>query len=47
LPVIDFDGDGLADLAVYRDGYWYIYSMAGRNIMLNSNWGGPGWTPVQ
>jgi len=38
----DYDGDGKADLAVYRDGYWSIYSLAS-GIILNGAgvWGGP------
>jgi len=38
----DFNGDGKSDLAVYRDGYWSIYSLA-NGIILNGAgvWGGP------
>ena len=43
----DYDGDGKSDLAIYADGYWYIYSLANGNILLNGQWGAPGWTPVQ
>ena len=44
----DYDGDGKADLAVYSDGYWSIYSLANGIILNNAGlWVGPGWTPVQ
>lgn len=44
----DFDGDSKADLAVYRNGYWSIYSLANGLTLNNTGiWGGPGWTPVQ
>ena len=39
----DYDGDGKADLAVYNDGYWSIYSLANGIILNNGGaWGGPG-----
>ncbi len=38
----DYDGDGKSDLAVYRDGYWSIYSLANGIILNNAGvWGGP------
>jgi hypothetical protein len=43
----DYDGDGKSDLAVYRDGKWYIVSLVNGNILLNGSWGGAGWTTVQ
>ena len=43
----DYDGDGKADLAVYSDGYWSIYSLANGVILNNAGpWVGPSWTPV-
>ena len=43
----NYDGDRKSDLAVYRDGYWSIYSLAKGIILDNAGvWGGPGWTPV-
>jgi len=42
----DFDGDHISDLAIYANGYWYIYSLANGNILLNGKWGAPGWIPV-
>ncbi|MFH0879546.1 MAG: pre-peptidase C-terminal domain-containing protein, partial [Lentisphaerota bacterium] len=32
----DYDGDGKADLAVYHDGYWSIYSLANGVILNNA-----------
>ena len=44
----DYDGDGKSDLAVYRDGYWTIYSLANGSILNNHGvLGGSAWTPVQ
>ncbi|MBU1736290.1 MAG: hypothetical protein KJ692_13770, partial [Verrucomicrobia bacterium] len=38
----DYDGDGKADLAVYRDGYWSIYSLVNGILLDNAGvWGGP------
>jgi len=43
----DYDGDGKSDLAVYRDGYWSIFTMANGIICDNDGvYGGSGWTPV-
>ena len=43
----DFDADGKSDLAVYRAGYWSIFTMAGNVLFYNQGpWGGSGWTPV-
>ncbi|MBU1736058.1 MAG: serine hydrolase, partial [Verrucomicrobia bacterium] len=44
---VDYDGDGKSDLAVYRDGYWSIYSIANGIILLNGGaWGGADSVPV-
>jgi metallophosphoesterase (TIGR03768 family) len=42
----DYDGDRISDLAVYHDGNWYIGSLLKGNILLNGNWGNPGWSAV-
>ena len=44
----DFDGDGKSDLAVYRDGYWSIFSSLANAMMIDNGgpFGGPGWIPV-
>ncbi|MBU0715584.1 MAG: hypothetical protein KJ964_09550 [Verrucomicrobia bacterium] len=43
----DFDGDRKSDLAVYRDGYWSIYLMAGSVLFTNAGvWGGADSIPV-
>ncbi len=43
----DFDGDSKSDLAVYRDGYWSIFSLANGLIFYNEGvWGKLGWIPV-
>ena len=43
----DYDADGIADLAAFRNGYWSIYSLTNGIILNNQGpWGGPGWTPV-
>ena len=43
----DYDGDGRSDLAVCRDGYWSIFTMAGNVLFYNQGpWGGAGWTAV-
>jgi len=41
---VDYNSDGKSDLAVYRDGVWQIYLMAGG--ILEGGWGWPGWIPV-
>ena len=44
----DFDGDRKADLAVYRDGYWSIFTMANGLVLDNCGGvGGPGWIPLR
>ena len=43
----DYDGDGKSDLAVYRAGYWSIYSLANGLILNNGGaWGGADALPV-
>ncbi|MFH1477038.1 MAG: VCBS repeat-containing protein [Verrucomicrobiota bacterium] len=43
----DYDADGKTDLAVYRNGYWSIYSLANGLILANAGeWGGADCTPV-
>jgi hypothetical protein len=43
----DYDGDGYADLPVFRAGYWSIYSLTNGVILNNAGpWGGAGWIPV-
>ncbi|MCX6992379.1 MAG: ice-binding family protein [Kiritimatiellaeota bacterium] len=43
----DYDGDGKSDLAVYRDGYWSIYLMAGRLLCYEEGlFGGPDSIPM-
>src|ERR1035437_1782270 len=44
--VNDYDGDRISDLAVYRNGYCSIYSLANGMIANGGVLGGPGWTPV-
>jgi FG-GAP repeat len=34
----DFDGDGKADVAVYRDGMWFILGSSG--VQMTVGWGG-------
>lgn len=44
----DYDADDKSDLAVYRDGYWSIYSLTSGIILNNAGvWGGPDSIPVQ
>ncbi len=45
----DYDGDGVAELGVYRasSGGWYWRKAGSENIYLLGNWGGPGCQPVQ
>jgi len=44
----DYDGDGKADMTVYQDGLWYIYSFAkGSTLLYGGRWGGPNSIPVQ
>lgn len=40
----DYDGDGIADLAVVCNGHWYICSADGMAIATDVLWGGPGFT---
>ena len=43
----DYDGDSKSDLAVYRAGYWSIYSLANGLILNNGGaWGGADSIPV-
>ena len=44
----DFDGDGKADLAVYRDGEWAIFSLT-KGIILppTGTWGGADYIVVK
>ena len=45
----DYDGDGVADLAVYEEttGDWYIYSVAWNDVFLaGGNWGWSATRPV-
>ena len=43
----DYDGDRKSDLAVFRNGYWSIYLMAGSVLCDNTPlWVGPGYIPV-
>ena len=42
----DYDGDGMSDLAVYRAGYWTIYSLANGMIVNDGVLGGSAWTTV-
>jgi len=45
----DYDGDGIADLAVYdgNAGLWYIISAQGAPIAWAAPWGGAGLEPVR
>jgi len=47
----DYDGDGLADQAVYYAGYWFIKSVAGASITYATFWGNellvPWWRPPE
>ncbi|MBU4247834.1 MAG: SBBP repeat-containing protein [Verrucomicrobia bacterium] len=44
----DYNGDGLADLAVYNegDGRWYVRTVEGARIVYGASWGEPGYQPV-
>ncbi|MDD5677873.1 MAG: ABC transporter substrate-binding protein [Kiritimatiellae bacterium] len=42
----DYDGDGKSDLAMYREGYWSIYSRVLAGRITQGGWGASGWTPV-
>jgi hypothetical protein len=42
---VDFDGDGKADIGIYRDGTWSIIRSSDGGVT-NFNWGGASWTPV-
>jgi hypothetical protein len=47
LPVPgDYDGDGKADVAVYRSGDWWILLPGSVNGYMMVSWGGPGDVPV-
>ena len=37
-PAIDFDGDGISDIGIYRNGAWFIRKSSGGTIVLG--WGG-------
>jgi hypothetical protein len=45
----DYDGDGIAELGVYRasSGGWYWRKLGSENIFMLGNWGGPGYRPIQ
>ncbi|MFH1476166.1 MAG: hypothetical protein ABIH24_01560 [Verrucomicrobiota bacterium] len=43
----DYDGDSMSELAVFRNGYWSIFSLAHGMILLNAgDWGDASCTPV-
>jgi len=42
----DYNADGISDLAVYSDGYWYVKAVDGTLIMYAASWGGEGYDPV-
>jgi hypothetical protein len=37
----DYDGDGKADVAVYRDGVWFVLQSSNGGVTTTA-WGGPG-----
>jgi hypothetical protein len=41
----DFDGDQKADIAVYREGVWYVVASSNSSVIIN-NWGTSGDVPV-
>ena len=38
-PAVDFDGDGISDIALYRNGAWFILRSSDNGITV-TNWGG-------
>ena len=42
----DYSADGISDLAVYANGYWYIKGVNGEEIMFGGSWGGEDYAPV-
>jgi len=43
--LVDFDGDGEADIGIYRDGSWSIVRSSDGGVT-NFGWGGTSWIPV-
>jgi hypothetical protein len=42
---VDFDGDGVSDIGIYRNGAWLIVRSSDGSIA-DAGWGGPSWIPV-
>jgi hypothetical protein len=43
--LVDFDGNGEADIGIYRDGSWSIIRSSDGGVT-NFGWGGASWIPV-
>jgi hypothetical protein len=41
----DYDGDGVSDIGIYRDGAWSVVGSSDGNVT-HVAWGGPSWVPV-
>jgi hypothetical protein len=41
----DYDGDGVSDIGIYRDGAWSVVGSSDGNVT-HVGWGGPSWVPV-
>ena len=42
---VDFDGDGISDIGIYRVGMWFVLRSSDGGLTA-VDWGGPSWEPV-